>query len=118
MGAAYDLFFAVAILGFAELAAQWLQVWIPEERIYYRLNGVFLIVLAMMYLVAAVDPRRYEGILVVASAGRCLGATYLMASWSVGADFAFLLLALVDAAFSLWHFLAWRIGRAGEISNP
>ena len=104
-GAAYDLVFAIAILGFLRPAARLLALEPPADPTYLRLNGVFLIVLALMYLLAAARPARYQGVVFVAVIARGLGAAYFAAVARLGPGPAstFLALGSVDLAFALLH---------------
>lgn len=104
-GAVYDLAFAGAILFATEPAAAILGLEVPEDPVYLRLNGVFLVLLAGLYLLPALDPRRYRGVVLVAACGRTLGFLYLASVWWHGRPPAFLLLALFDLAFAAAHAL-------------
>jgi hypothetical protein len=103
LGAAYDAAFAAAILVVTRRAAALIRLEMPADPVYLRLNGVFLLLLAGLYLLPAVDPVRYRGIVAVASAGRFLGFAYLMGAWLEGRPAAFLGLALMDLAFAVAH---------------
>jgi hypothetical protein len=103
LGAAYDAAFAVAILAFTRPAAALLRLPVPADPVYLRLNGVFLLLLAGLYLLPAVDPVRYRGVVVVASAGRTLGFVYLAWAWLEGRPAAFLGVAFLDLAFAVTH---------------
>lgn len=111
-GALYDSAFAVAILGFAKPASRLLGVPVPEDRAYFGLLGVFLAMLAAIYLLVWRDPRRYRGIAVVAAIGRAAGFVYLGAVWASGREPAFLALGLADLGFAVWHVAALRRARA------
>lgn len=111
-GAAYDLVFAVAILFFTAPAAALLGLEVPQDPVYLRLNGIFLLILAGLYALPAVAPRRYSGVVVVAVAGRSLGFLYFVWAWHGGAATVFLLLGFVDLLFGLAHAaLLWAAGR-------
>ena len=62
IGAAYDLVFGVAILGFTRPAAAMLGLRIPDDPVYLYLNGVFLVLLAAIYAAAAREPKRYGAV--------------------------------------------------------
>lgn len=102
-GAVYDLVFAGAILFATAPAAAILGLEVPEDPVYLRLNGVFLVLLAGLYFLPALDPRRYRGVVLVAACGRTLGFLYLALVWWQGRPRAFLLLALADLAFAAAH---------------
>jgi hypothetical protein len=110
-GAAYDLAFAVAILFFADPAGRLMGLELPPDRVYLRLNGIFLILLAGLYALPALDPRRYQGVVAVAVAGRLLGFVFLGSAWLGGRPLAFLGLALGDLAFSALHGLLLLLAR-------
>jgi hypothetical protein len=103
LGAAYDAAFAAGILVFTRPAAALLRLDVPADPVYLRLDGVLLLLLAGLYLLPAVDPVRYRGVVAVASAGRFLGFVYLSWAWLQGRPPAFLGLALLDLAFALAH---------------
>jgi len=102
-GAAYDLGFAVAILFFSRRAAELLRLPLPEDPVYLGLNGILLALLAALYVLPALDPRRYRAVVAIAAAGRLLGFAYLLWAWSGGRPAAFLALALGDLFFALLH---------------
>jgi hypothetical protein len=102
-GAAYDAVFGIAILLFADTAAGWMDLPLPENRAYLGLNGVFLLLLAGLYSLPAVDPVRYRGVVVVAAAGRTAGFFYLGTVWLSGHVAAFAWLACADLAFAVVH---------------
>jgi hypothetical protein len=116
IAAAYDLVFGLAILGFHRAAGALLQIPPPADPVFLRLNGLLLLLLAGMYTLPAVAPRRYQGVVVVAAAGRLLGAFYLgYVAWQ-GAPRAFAFLACGDLIFAVMHavllFAARLAGRA------
>ena len=115
LGAVYDLAFGIVILFFPASGAVWFGLELPADLVYLRLNGIFLLMLAALYLLPALDPRRYAGVVVVAVAGRFLGFLYLVGAWSAGRPAAFLALALGALCFCLLHGLllglAWRSNR-------
>jgi hypothetical protein len=102
-GALFDLFFAVAILGFTARAARTLGLVVPADPVYLKLSGVLLLLLAGLYCLPGWWPRRYRGVVVVAAAGRFIGAVYLGLAWWGGQPTVFLAVALVDLGFSLLH---------------
>jgi hypothetical protein len=111
LGAVYDLAFGIVILFFPASGADWLGLELPADPVYLRLNGIFLLMLAAVYLLPALDPRRYAGVVVVAVAGRFLGSLYLAGAWSAGRPAAFLALALGDLFFCLLHGLLLGLAR-------
>jgi len=103
LGAVYDLAFGVVILFFPARGADWLGLQLPPDLVFLRLNGVFLLLLAGLYTLSALDPRRYAGVVLVAAAGRFLGFLYLAGAWLAGLPPAFLALAFCDLFFALLH---------------
>lgn len=102
-GAIYDLGFAVAILALTRPAAALLGLEVPDDAVYLRLNGIFLVLLGGLYLLPARAPERYQGVVAVAAGGRALGFAYFVAAWATGRPAAFLGLALADLAFAVAH---------------
>lgn len=111
LGAAYDLAFGILILLFPGRGADWFGLELPADLVYLRLNGVFLLMLAALYVLPALEPRRYVGVVVVAVAGRFLGFLYLAGAWLGGRPAAFLALALGDLFFCLLHGLLLGLAR-------
>jgi len=103
LGAAYDAAFAAAILLFPRTASALLRIPLPDDLVYFRFLAVFLLMLASMYLFAAREPRRYQGVILVAAAGRFAGFLYLAWAWRAGAPAAFLGLACGDLLFAGLH---------------
>ena len=99
----YDAVFAVAILFFTAPASRLLRLALPDDLVYLRFNGVFLLMLAGMYALPAMRPRRYQGIVGVAVVGRFAGFVYLGGVWYGGGAATFLGLALADLFFSVLH---------------
>jgi hypothetical protein len=108
-GALYDFLFAVAILLLPVKAAGLLDLQLPDNPVYLNLNGIFLMILAGVYVLPVLEPHRYRGVVYVAVAGRFLGFLYLGSVWWAGAPESFLFLALGDLTFALLHaVLLWR----------
>lgn len=103
LAAAYDFAFAVAILFATAPAARLLGLDLPDDPVYLRFNGVFLLMLGGMYLLPAFRPQRYRGIVSIAVIGRFIGFVYLGRVWSSGGPRAFAALALADLSFALLH---------------
>ena len=99
----YDLVFALAVLFYTVPAARLLRLPLPDDLVYLRFNGVFLLMLAGMYVLPAMHPRRYRGIVSVAVIGRFAGFVYLGGVWYSGAAATFLGLAFADLFFSVLH---------------
>ena len=116
-GAAFDFVFASAILGFTRAAAGLLGLAVPDDPVYLALCGVLLTILAGVYALAALDPRRYAGIAPVSAAGRALGFLLFLWAWRGGRAAIFLALAIADLAIALVTVLAWSRAR-GSARNP
>jgi hypothetical protein len=117
LGAAYDGAFALAILALADASSALLRIPLPEDRVYFRLIGVLLVVLAALYVLPAREPRRYQGVVLVAAGGRFLGFLYLVWVWSRGAPAAFLALACGDLTLAIVHAALLRSARRAEGSR-
>ena len=103
LGAAYDVFFATTILAFPDAGSRLLGIPLPEDRVYFHLTAVFLLILAAVWYLPARFPGRFRELILIASAGRALGAASLFAVWWAGAPTAFVLLAGGDLIFSSVH---------------
>jgi hypothetical protein len=103
LAAIYDAVFAFAILFFTAPAGRLLGLSLPDDFVYLRFNGVFLLMLAGMYVLPAAHPRRYRGIVSVAVLGRFAGFLYLGWVWFGGGSGTFGWLALADLIFSVLH---------------
>jgi hypothetical protein len=117
LGAVYDAAFAAAILLFPAGASALLRIPLPADPLYFRFIAVFLLMLAAMYLFAAREPRRYQGVILVAAAGRFAGFLYLAWAWSAGAPTAFLGLALGDLLFGFGHAALLRAARSADAAR-
>jgi hypothetical protein len=104
LGAAYDIAFGLGILFMPHRLAGVLGLPVPEDELYLRFISVFLIGLALTYLLPAVDPERFRPVIWIAVVVRALGFLF-MASAVVfhGRPMTFLLLASGDLAFSAAH---------------
>jgi hypothetical protein len=108
LGALYDAAFAVVMVAAPELPQRILRLPLPGAGFYLHLIAVFLLMLAALYLTAALDLRRYTGIILVAIAGRLLGAAVLgAAAWSDPRLAGLWPLAAADFAFGAVHALSW-----------
>jgi hypothetical protein len=111
LGALNDLGFAALMVAAPQVAARLFSLPLPE-RFYLWLLAVLLSMLAVLYLVAAEDPRRYSAVVVVASFGRCAGAAALgFAAWSRPELAGLWPLAAADLAFGVVHGLLWKAQR-------
>jgi len=115
LGAAYDLVFAIAILGFTRAAASMLGLPVPGDPVHLYLNGVFLVILAGLYAAVARQPARYGALVPIFAGGRALGCLLFIWAWAGGRPPIFLALGLADLAFSVATLVAWR--RAARLSD-
>jgi hypothetical protein len=107
-GALYDLAFAGLMVAAPDLPAGWLSLPLPGEAFYLGLFAVLLAMLAVLYIAAARDPRRYSAIIFVAITGRAAGGLVLaLAAWR-RPDLAGLWpLAAADLGFAALHAVSW-----------
>jgi hypothetical protein len=109
LGALYDLAFAALMVLAPQLPARLLDLPLPGERFCRSILAVLLTMLALLYLVAAEDPRRYSAVVVVAALGRCAGAVAFGASAFGRPELGGLWpLAGVDLGFGLAHAFLWQ----------
>jgi hypothetical protein len=73
-GAVYDLVFSVLMVVAPGVPARVLGLPLPGAPFYLWVMATLLGMLAVLYLLAARDPRRYSGVIPVAVVGRLLGA--------------------------------------------
>ena len=107
-GAAYDIVFAALMVFAPGLPAKLLNVPVPQEEFYLWLMAVFLLMLAFLYISAALDPRRYSAIIVAAIVGRTLGAVaFVAAAWGRPDLGGLYPLAAADLVFAAAHALLW-----------
>ena len=88
---------------------------LPEDLVYLRFNGIFLLMLGGIYLLPTWQPQRYRGVVAVAVIGRFLGFVYLGSVWFSGGASTFLWLGFADLAFSLLH--ATLLNRARRLTS-
>jgi len=112
VGALYDLGFAALMVLAPQVPVRLLSLPLPGESFYLWLTAVLLSMLAVLYLAAAADPRRYSAVVVVASLGRCAGAAAFALAALRRPDLAGLWpLAAADLAFGLVHGALWKAQR-------
>ena len=115
IGAAYDLAFGVAILGFTRPAAARLGLPLPDDPVYLYLNGVFLVLLAALYAAASREPERYRAVAPISAGGRVVGFGLFLWAWAGGRPTSFLALGLADLGLAVATLAAWR--RAVALSD-
>ncbi|HEX9943813.1 MAG TPA: hypothetical protein VGG03_17510 [Thermoanaerobaculia bacterium] len=110
-GAVYDFGFAVLMVSAPQVPARAFDLPLPplpQGAFYLWILATLLTMLAVLYLAAAHDPRRYSAIIAVAIAGRALGAAVFAAGALRGPDLGGLIpLAAADLAFSVAHAASW-----------
>lgn len=81
-GALYDVVFAALMVAAPGFAARLLGLPLPGAAFYLWILATLLAMLALLYVLAARDPRRYSGVIAVAIGGRLLGAlAFAAAAW-------------------------------------
>lgn len=107
VGALYDLFFAVTMLAAPGRLAEVFALPLPPF-FYLWLLATLLAILAVAYLLAALDPRRYSGNVKLAIGGRLAGAAVLALAAAREPAFAGLWgPAAADAVLGLAHLAFW-----------
>lgn len=115
-GSLYDLTFGLMILFAPHWGSWFLEIPLPSEQVYLRFTGVFLLALALFYMLPVVHPGRYLGNVVVAIVARAAGAMFLIISaLAFDQPGAFLLLGAGDLIFAMLHI--YYLSRA-EGGNP
>ncbi len=103
-GAVYDVVFGVGILVAPGVVASLLGLPLPDDELYLRFLGVFLLGLAFFYILAAREPVRYRGVAAGAVLVRAMGCAFLAgAVLFFGRPSVFLLLGAADGLFALLH---------------
>jgi hypothetical protein len=112
LGALYDLGFAAFMVLAPQVPARLLALPLPGERFYLSLLAVLLSMLAVLYLAAAEDPRRYTAVVLAAACGRCAGAAaFAFAAYGRPDLHGLWILAAADLAFGLVHGSLWKLQR-------
>jgi hypothetical protein len=112
-GSLYDGSFGVAMLLFPRAACALFGLPFPTVgEIWLRLDGIFLLVMAALYVLTARDPARYLGIVAVCLAGKLVSiAFYCTYVFALGEAKIFLMFAALDFVFLCGH--AWALGPNG-----
>ena len=117
IGGILDGVFGVAILVAAEPAAAWLHLTLPIPRVYFDLNGLFLVALGAIYLLIARDPRRLAPVATVATLLRFGGFALFFSDLVMGrAEDAFAWIGLMDGIFAVVHLLLLRRAAGGLLA--
>jgi len=107
VGAGYDLVFGLLMVLAPWLPARLLGLPLPDAPFYLWVMAVLLAMVAAMYVLCAWDPICYRGAILVAIAGRMLGALAL-ATGAMNLGLAGLWpLAAADFAFGACHAACW-----------
>ena len=110
-GSLYDAIFAIINLFVPQWGAWFFEIQLPDQQVYLRFTGVFLLILALFYMLPVIHPGSYLGNVVVAILGRTAGAVFLLAAALLFAQpRAFLVLGAADFAFAAIH--AFYLSRA------
>lgn len=103
-GGIYDLLFGLPILLMPKQMGDILQINCPENLFYVRFCGLFLLILAVGYLLAWRDINKNLGIARMMVVSRSLGLIFMLgfSIWG-GMGLTFLLLAVGDLIFAFMH---------------
>lgn len=108
LGALYDLAYALLMVAAPGVPARLLDLPLPGEAFYLWILATLLTMLAILYLIAARDTRRYSGIVAVAIGGRLAGGLVFLVAALLQPDLGGLYaLAAADLAFGLAHAALW-----------
>jgi hypothetical protein len=103
-GAAYDIGFGLGILIMPNRLAGVLGLPMPADELYLRFISVFLVGLALIYLLPVVDPDRFRPVIWVAVVVRTMGFLFMATAVAFyHRPAVFLLLAAGDLAFAAAH---------------
>lgn len=107
-GGLYNLGLAAALAADPGLPERTLGLAPPTGGAPDRFLPLLLAMLAALYLMAARDPRRYSGIILVAIGGRFAGAA-LFGAWAAGRPELAgpWMLAAAEGGFGLVHAVTW-----------
>lgn len=109
VGAIVDGVFGVAILSAGELFAPVMRVTLPNPRVYFDLNGLFLIFLGLFYVCIWREPRRLAPIAAAATLLRFGGFALFGLGVALGrAEPTFVAIALLDGTLALVHLVFLR----------
>ena len=106
LGAAYDWFFGLMILFFPSILAKIIQLEMPAQEIYLRLNGLFLVIIGVFYSLFWFNASRFKEIVYITIAARFTGFIFFFSAWALFAHpFTFLLLGMGDGFWAVLHFI-------------
>lgn len=124
VGSCYDAALGLSIVLALEPLSKVLPIPFPSEPFYARMQGVFLIGLAVFYALPALDLERHLRVVAGAIFLRLLGGAYVIGYAATGEIAPFFhLFGAADLAFGIWHwallvkerrvgFVATLLGRA------
>jgi hypothetical protein len=114
-GSLYDAVFAIVNMIAPGLGSSLLGIPLPQEQFYLRFTGVFLLMLAMFYMLPVIHPGRYLGNVVVAIIGRSAGAVFLfVAAIAFGYPSSFMILGAGDLLFAILHAVFLKDAEGGN----
>lgn len=113
VGAVYDAGFGVPLLFIPAIIMNALALPLPDVgRIWLQLDGIFLIVVGLIYWIMSQDPGRYLGIMAVILAGKAGSISFYVAFVVIQhVSKTFLLFAALDAVMFALHW--WALGPGG-----
>jgi hypothetical protein len=121
LGAFYDALFGVLVYFFPTQTTTFFHLLVPPEGVgslWLRLDGIFLIIVPLFYLLAAADPDRYLGIVLVCIFGKAWSVGfYLHYVFWLGAPPMFLTYAILDTIFFFLHIWALGPDRMRRVRN-
>lgn len=118
VGAVVDLSFGLGILLIPERLSPLLQISIPAEssRVFFDLNGLFLVFLGWLYLMVFAWPRRLVPVAAWAALLRIGGfALFAAASYTGRAEPSFWAFAQIDAVLAFAHLIVVRLAAGGVL---
>lgn len=111
IGAFYDSFFGVTLYFAPYWTTTFFHLIVPppgEKVLWLLLDGIFLIIMGMLYVVAARDPARYMGIVLVCVVGKIWSVGFYVYHVWHGAPPMYLSFAGLDFVFFFLHI--WALG--------
>lgn len=108
-GSIYDAVLGLSIVFALEPMSRILPIPFPAEPFYARMQGIFLIGLAVFYALPALDLERHLRVVAGAIFLRLLGGAYVIGYAATGEISPFFhAFGAADLAFGLWHWLLLR----------
>jgi uncharacterized protein YjeT (DUF2065 family) len=111
LGAAYDWFFGLFILLLPSFLARIIQLDMPAQEVYLRMDGLFLVIIGVFYALYWSDDRRFREIVFIAITARFTGFLFFFSAWAFFAHpFTFLLLGIGDGFWGVLHLFLLKTG--------